>query len=107
MKKPMLISFMAALSAIGTAKADPVSLSTYVDANGFLDVQELTCGQLSTVGYLRLSSQPCVVLSGLLIGLWLFCAPKRLAPTRRLGASLTAVGAHFGNIRSWSVSTDA
>jgi HdeA/HdeB family len=29
------------------AKADPVPLSTYADANGFIDVQTLTCGQLA------------------------------------------------------------
>ena len=37
----------AALSAVGVAKADPVDLSAYVDANGFLNVQALTCGQLA------------------------------------------------------------
>ena len=29
------------------AKADPVDLSAYVDANGFIDVQALTCAQLA------------------------------------------------------------
>ena len=29
------------------ASADPVPLSAYVDANGFLDVQTLTCAQLA------------------------------------------------------------
>ena len=37
----------AALSAVGVAKANPVDLSAYVDANGFLNVQALTCGQLA------------------------------------------------------------
>ena len=32
---------------IGAANAGPVDLSTYVDANGFLDVQTLTCAQLA------------------------------------------------------------
>jgi hypothetical protein len=32
---------------IGAAKADPVPLSSYADANGFIDVQALTCGQLA------------------------------------------------------------
>jgi HdeA/HdeB family len=32
---------------IGVATADPVGLDTYVDKNGFIDVQTLTCGQLA------------------------------------------------------------
>jgi hypothetical protein len=47
MKKAMLLGFVAAMSAIGAAKADPVDLSAYADANGFIDVQALTCGQLA------------------------------------------------------------
>ncbi len=35
---------VAMIATAGVAKADPVDLSAY-DANGFLDVQELTCGQ--------------------------------------------------------------
>ena len=34
---------MAAVSLIGVAKADPVDLSAIVDANGFIDLQPLTC----------------------------------------------------------------
>lgn len=47
MKKAMLFGCAAALSAIGAANADPVPLSAYADANGFIDVQALTCGQLA------------------------------------------------------------
>jgi len=47
MKKAMLIGCAAVLSAIGAAKADPVPLSSYADANGYIDVQALTCGQLA------------------------------------------------------------
>jgi HdeA/HdeB family len=47
MKKLLLISAAAALAAVGAAKADPVDLSAYADANGFIDVQALTCGQLA------------------------------------------------------------
>ena len=43
----MLLGCAAVLSAIGLAKADPVDLSAYVDANGFIDVQALTCAQLA------------------------------------------------------------
>ena len=32
---------------VGAAKADPVPMSAYVDANGFIDVQKLTCAQLA------------------------------------------------------------
>ena len=35
------------MTMIGLAKADPVPLSSYADANGFIDVQTLTCGQLA------------------------------------------------------------
>ena len=37
----------AGLLGAGTARAEPVSLSAYVDANGFIDVTALTCGQLA------------------------------------------------------------
>ncbi len=47
MKKAMLFGFLAALSTSGAANADPVPLSSYADANGFIDVQALTCGQLA------------------------------------------------------------
>ncbi len=47
MKKAALLSCAAVLSAVGLAKADPVDLSAYVDANGFIDVQALTCAQLA------------------------------------------------------------
>jgi hypothetical protein len=47
MTKFLLISTVAALSMVGAAKADPVDLSAYADANGFIDVQALTCGQLA------------------------------------------------------------
>ena len=38
MKKTMLFGFVVALSTGGAALADPVGLSAYVDANGFIDV---------------------------------------------------------------------
>jgi hypothetical protein len=47
MKKSMLLGFVAAIATISAAKADPVPLSSYADANGFIDVQALTCGQLA------------------------------------------------------------
>ncbi len=47
MKKILLLSSLAALATLGAAKADPVGLSAYADANGFIDVTALTCGQLA------------------------------------------------------------
>ncbi len=47
MKRLILAAAVAAFAAVGAAKADPVDLSTYADANGFIDVQALTCGQLA------------------------------------------------------------
>ncbi len=47
MSRGTLLGIIAALSIAGAAKADPVDLSAYVDANGFLDVQTLTCAQLA------------------------------------------------------------
>jgi hypothetical protein len=44
--KTTLLAALAMIAA-GAAKADPVDLSTYADANGFIDVQALTCGQLA------------------------------------------------------------
>jgi hypothetical protein len=46
MKKFLLLTSMA-MAMTGAAKADPVDLSAYADANGFIDVQALTCGQLA------------------------------------------------------------
>jgi hypothetical protein len=47
MLKTMLLGCIAAAALIGAAKADPVDLSAYADKSGFIDVQELTCGQLA------------------------------------------------------------
>ncbi|MBV8108006.1 MAG: hypothetical protein JO223_25975 [Hyphomicrobiales bacterium] len=47
MKKTMLLGFATAMAMLSAAKADPVDLSAYADANGFIDVQKLTCGQLA------------------------------------------------------------
>jgi hypothetical protein len=47
MKKAMFLGFAAAMTVLGAAKAQPVDLSAYADANGFIDVQKLTCGQLA------------------------------------------------------------
>ncbi len=47
MKKAMLFGFVMALSTGGAALADPVGLSAYVDANGFIDVTALTCAELA------------------------------------------------------------
>jgi hypothetical protein len=47
MKKTMLLGFVAAIATISAARADPVPLSSYADANGFIDVQALTCGQFA------------------------------------------------------------
>ena len=47
MKTFLLISGVAMMALTGAAKADPVDLSAYADANGFIDVQALTCGQLA------------------------------------------------------------
>ena len=47
MNRLLLVATVTALTALSAAKADPVPLSTYADANGFIDVQTLTCGQLA------------------------------------------------------------
>jgi HdeA/HdeB family len=47
MHKHLLTIAFAAVATISVAKADPVDLSAYADANGFIDVQALTCGQLA------------------------------------------------------------
>ena len=47
MSKSAFLGIVAAVSLIGAAKADPVDLIAYVDANGFIDVQALTCAQLA------------------------------------------------------------
>jgi hypothetical protein len=45
--KKFLLTVAASLALAGLAKADPVPLSAYADANGFIDVQALTCAQLA------------------------------------------------------------
>lgn len=47
MIKSTLLGLAGILAAVGAAKADPVDLNAYVDANGFIDVQALTCAQLA------------------------------------------------------------
>lgn len=47
MRKTMLLGFSIAIATIGAAKANPAALSAYADANGFIDVQVLTCGRLA------------------------------------------------------------
>ena len=47
MLKTTVLGCGAAMALLGAAKADPVDLSAYADANGFIDVQKLTCGQLA------------------------------------------------------------
>jgi hypothetical protein len=42
----ILFSSLILVTAMASAKAQ-VPLSSYVDANGFIDVQKLTCGQLA------------------------------------------------------------
>src|SRR6202161_1112928 len=47
MNRLLLVATFTAIATLSAAKADPVPLSTYADANGFIDVQTLTCGQLA------------------------------------------------------------
>ena len=47
MNRLLLVATVTAIASLSAAKADPVPLSTYADANGFIDVQTLTCGQLA------------------------------------------------------------
>jgi hypothetical protein len=41
------IAIVASVASIVAAGAEPVPLSSYVDANGFIDVQKLTCAELA------------------------------------------------------------
>jgi hypothetical protein len=45
--KSLTLAAAVLAASCAAAAADPVPLSAYVDANGFLDVQTLTCGQLA------------------------------------------------------------
>ena len=47
MMKALFLGTVVAVAMIGSVSADPVDLTAYVDANGFIDVQTLTCGQLA------------------------------------------------------------
>lgn len=47
MSKGLFLGAAVTVAMIGFARADPVDLTAYVDANGFLDVQKLTCDQLA------------------------------------------------------------
>lgn len=46
MPKTLIIAAMLSLTSIGAARAQ-TDLSAYADANGYLDVQKLTCAQLA------------------------------------------------------------
>jgi HdeA/HdeB family len=47
MRKALILGAVAAMAALGAAKADPVDLSNYADKDGYVDVQKLTCAQLA------------------------------------------------------------
>lgn len=47
MRMAVYAGLIGALGWFGAARADPVDLSAYVDANGFLDVTTLSCAQLA------------------------------------------------------------
>src|SRR3984885_7275482 len=47
MNRLLLVATVTAITTLSAAKADPVPLSAYADANGFIDVQTLTCAQLA------------------------------------------------------------
>ena len=47
MRTWFLMTSVAALTIAGVANADPVDLTAYADANGYIDVQKLTCAQLA------------------------------------------------------------
>jgi hypothetical protein len=47
MKATVLAAATLVASTAAAFAADPVPLSAYVDANGFIDVQTLTCAQLA------------------------------------------------------------
>ena len=47
MNRMLFIGAVASLAMLGFAKADPVDPSAYVDENGFINVQALTCAQLA------------------------------------------------------------
>jgi hypothetical protein len=47
MSKSAFLGVVAAVLLIGAVKADPVDLNAYVDPNGFIKVQQLTCAQLA------------------------------------------------------------
>ena len=47
MRKTTLLGCAASMAMICAASADPVPLSSYADANGFINVQTLTCAQLA------------------------------------------------------------
>ena len=47
MRTWFLMTSVAALAIAGVANADPVDLTAYADANGYIDVQKLTCAQLA------------------------------------------------------------
>ncbi len=47
MKRALVFGVLGALATVGAARADPIPLSAYVDADGFIDVTALMCGQLA------------------------------------------------------------
>ena len=56
MRKPVIIAAMGLAVAASDAKAQ-VDLSAYADAQGFLDVQTLTCAQLADTAWLKCANR--------------------------------------------------
>jgi hypothetical protein len=47
MKQTIALVLAAAVIGGAAAKAEPIDLSAYADANGYIDIQKLTCAQLA------------------------------------------------------------
>ena len=47
MRSILVVAALGVMLASSAAQSDPVDLSAYADANGFIDVQALTCAQLA------------------------------------------------------------
>jgi len=47
MHKMLFVGTVATLAMLVAAKADPVGLGAYIDENGFINVQTLSCEQLA------------------------------------------------------------
>ena len=96
MRMSVLLGSAAILGTLSAASADPVGLDAYVDANGFIDVQTLTCAQLANT-----YQEDADALSAALLA----ARRARQDPARQAEEAAALAGMAAAGFRAWDLRT--